>query len=197
MAYTQTPGREKLPPGNNIPDKFKQNNEPKVPAKTPTPEDSNKKNNAEFRNREIQNANSRLQNQQVNFNTKKRNGYSGEDKSQAKEIVSRGSIDSGGSSLNFVTNEEKVTPYGFNYVAPKNGVRGKVIDIAKKAVVKEASNSNSSPNQSTYSGSFKNTKITLSENQLYQGYVKDSIDDQTRKRLNLNVKKNTQEVAGS
>lgn len=33
MAYTQKAGRGKLPPGNNIPNEFKQNNEPPVTPK--------------------------------------------------------------------------------------------------------------------------------------------------------------------
>jgi hypothetical protein len=185
MAFNQTPGREKFPStGNGIPTEFRQDNEP------PT--------NKATREREIQNSASRLVQQQMGFDAKAKDGYSGKDVAQAKSIISKsgGALSSGGSSYNFNTGEEKIEPYRYNYAKPKGGVKGRVFNSKTKELVKEASYSDNASNKNTYSGSFKNPKELLSEQQLYQGFVKDSVDDQTRKRLNLANLKNTKRVAG-
>lgn len=185
MAYTQKYGRGNgLKTGGDLPAEFKQNNEP--PANKAT------------REREIQNSAFRLVQQQMGFDAKAKDGYSGKDVTQAKSIISKsgGALSSGGSSYNFNTGEEKIEPYGYNYVKPKDGKKGRVFNSKTKELVKEASYADNASNKNTYSGSFKNPKELLSEQQLYQGFVKDSVDDQTRKRLNLANLKNTKRVAG-
>lgn len=202
MAYTQNPGREPLPPGNNIPKEFKQNNEPPVATKvkekpkttvTPSNNPNTVKNTAD-RSKAILNSNSEMATQQAGFDAKSEAGYSGYETSQARKTVAMGTIKSGGSSFNFITGEEGVTPYGFNYTAPKNGVPGKITNPKTNQVVKTAYGTNTND---TYTGSFKNPKEVLSEKQLYQSYVKDSVADQTGKRKNLAVLKNTKKVAGN
>lgn len=202
MAYTQTPGREKLPPGNNIPDEFKTNNEPPVtpkvkekPKTTVTPSNNpNTTKNVAVKSKAILNSNSEMAVQQAGFDAKSEAGYSGYETSQARKTVAMGTINSGGSSFNFITGEEKVAPYGFNYTAPKNGVPGKITNPKTNQLVKTAYGTNTND---TYTGSFKNPKEVLSEAQLYQSFVKDSVADQTNKRKNLAVLKNTKKVAGS
>ena len=163
MAFNQNPGRQSFSKtGHGVPGPLLQQS------------------NAEVRAKAVSSGAQELRSQQASLNVKKQRGYTHDEKRQAERIVSRGSLDSGGDNYNFRTGEETVAPYEYSYVAPKNGTKGKVYNNKTNQVVSEANNSKSTNN--TYSGSFKNPKVSLSDAQLYQSFVKDSVNDQTSKR---------------
>ena len=124
---------------------------------------------------------------QVSLDEKAQKGYTKKESDNARKIVSQGEGKSMGAKTNYKTGESSITPYEYTYVKGEKGAKSKIVNNKTKQVVKEAVSGGNENN--TYGGSFKNKKEVLSEKQLRQSYVKDSLNTQGSKEKNVKILK--------